>query len=701
MANIGISRASFYADLAVSNISKSVNKSTQKLASAQSGSTNGNQSSHVGMKETFRLDIAGKSAAIKSMSVSQSYLATTISVLDNASDMLARMYELAVLAANSSNTAADNVAIDMETERLSDRFHAIMSTAQFKGKKIFEDSPNTLSMAVGGRGARMEFGAGAVDYDAVYDYTNPGVQTTKPGVKYEVKKHLTNEEKDAIIAQTTGVTRDDLVVGFQFTTLGAQTPAGPGVVTSDLYYLDGDGTVVFDPESTVTSDEKFNGGYLELKFTDNGEASDDLTFVAGDGSAGTFTVNAGVITYVDPVHGAIQIGAIENDGQNGSALKINFYADASIPGTSNLKNGDFSNGLNNWSTYLNRVNFGSSFNVNGVAIPTITDLQMATVTYDEGSGNPDPSVLRNDNVNLQGGQSMTPTVTVNGAGRLELGTGNFNIDTGYGIVHGPAAVSDAFAATQGDILKLDYQAVAGGDDFHVAGYLIDSNNNITLAINETGKNEGGTISVEVPTSDNYRFVFITGTFDRSGGKAVGASMTIDNIRAENPYNVTSDLVQKVLRSVKYASSSNDQATVKDLQIKLNSKDDVVSLTDTSKIFNSEFNGKIMLAPSKDLENAVSLGGSQRTNLVTYNIEVTQERINKARVYASSQYAAIESAIYSTTDLKSQFAQATGKLSDINFSLEAAHLAKRQMMEDAATAILAQANQAQEGLLMLV
>ena len=357
MANIGVSRASIYADIAVSNISKNVSKSTQKLASAQSDSTNGNQSSHVGMKETFRLDIAGKSAAIKSMSVSQSYLATTISVLDNASDMLARMYELAVLAANSSNTAADNVAIDMETERLSDRFHAIMSTAQFKGKKIFEDNPNTLSMAIGGRGAQMEFGAGAVDYDAVYDYTNPGVQTTKPGVKYEVKKHLNNEEKDAIIAQTTGVTRDDLVVGFQFTTLGAQVPAGPGVVTRDLDYLDGDGTVVFDPEGTVTSDEKFNGGFLELKFTSNGEISDDLTFVAGDGSAGTFTINAGVITYVDPVHGAIQIGEIQSNGQDGSDLKINFYEDASIPGTSNLLNGDFSNGLNNWSTYLNRVNF--------------------------------------------------------------------------------------------------------------------------------------------------------------------------------------------------------------------------------------------------------------------------------------------------------------------------------------------------------
>ena len=701
MANIGISRASFHADLAVSDFSKSVNKSTQKLASAQTNSTNGNQSSRVAMTDTFRLDLAGKSAAIKSMSVSQSYLATTISVLDNASDMLARMYELAVLAANSSNTPTDNVAIDIETERLSDRFHAIMSSSQFKGKTIFKDSPNSLTMAAGGRGAQIEFGAGAVDYDAVYDYTNPGVNVTNPGTKYEVKRHLNNDEKDAIIAQTTGVTRDDLVVGFQFTTLEANQAPGPGVVTDDLYYLDGDGTVNFDALATVTTDEKFNGGYLELKFTDNGEVSDDFTLVAGDGSAGTFTINAGVITYVDPVHGAIQIGEIQSDGQDGSDLKINFYEDASIPGTSNLLNGDFSNGLNNWSTYLNRVNFGTNFNVNGVAIPTITDLQMAAVTYDEGSGNPDPSVLRNDNVNLQGGQSMTPTVTVNGAGRLELGTGNFNIDTGYGIVHGPAAVSDAFAATQGDILKLDYQAVAGGDDFHVAGYLIDSNNQITLAINETGKNRGGTISVEVPTSDNYRFVFVTGTFDRSGGRAVGASMTIDNIRAENPYNITNDIVQKMLRSIKYSSSSNDQAAVKDVQIKLNNKGDVVSLTDTSKIFNSEFNGKIMLAPTKDLENAVSRGGSERTNLVTYNIEVTQERINKARIYAASKYAAIEIAINTATDLSSQFKQATGTLSDINFSLESAHLAKKQIMEDAAAAILAQANQSQEGLLMLV
>jgi flagellin len=71
------------------------------------------------------------------------------------------------------------------------------------------------------------------------------------------------------------------------------------------------------------------------------------------------------------------------------------------------------------------------------------------------------------------------------------------------------------------------------------------------------------------------------------------------------------------------------------------------------------------------------------------------------VRASSQYAAIEQAINSATDLSTQFSTAQKKLMDINFSLEAVQLAKQQMMENAAAAILAQANKSQEGLLDLV
>ena len=48
--------------------------------------------------------------------------------------------------------------------------------------------------------------------------------------------------------------------------------------------------------------------------------------------------------------------------------------------------------------------------------------------------------------------------------------------------------------------------------------------------------------------------------------------------------------------------------------------------------------------------------------------------------AQKNNAAIESAIDTATDLRSQFSQLSGTLSDINFSLESAHFAKKQMME---------------------
>ena len=90
-----------------------------------------------------------------------------------------------------------------------------------------------------------------------------------------------------------------------------------------------------------------------------------------------------------------------------------------------------------------------------------------------------------------------------------------------------------------------------------------------------------------------------------------------------------------------------------------------------------------------------------TALVTSKIELVQQRINLARTLAGSQYSAISNAIEHATDLSSQFGQGIETISDVNFSMETAHLAKDRIQQDAAAAILAQANKAQEGLIMLV
>ena len=103
----------------------------------------------------------------------------------------------------------------------------------------------------------------------------------------------------------------------------------------------------------------------------------------------------------------------------------------------------------------------------------------------------------------------------------------------------------------------------------------------------------------------------------------------------------------------------------------------------------------------NLESAPSAGAGSSTNALTAKIEVVQNRINTARVQAGSQYAALESAVNYITDLTAQYELGYNTVNDVNFSMETAHLAKNQILQQAATAMLAQANTGQQSLLQLI
>jgi len=93
--------------------------------------------------------------------------------------------------------------------------------------------------------------------------------------------------------------------------------------------------------------------------------------------------------------------------------------------------------------------------------------------------------------------------------------------------------------------------------------------------------------------------------------------------------------------------------------------------------------------------------SAGTGTATAKIETLQGELNTRRVQAGSQYAALESAVSYTTDLTAQYELGFNAVSDVNFSMETAHLAKNQILQQAATAMLAQANSGQQGLLQLI
>ena len=110
----------------------------------------------------------------------------------------------------------------------------------------------------------------------------------------------------------------------------------------------------------------------------------------------------------------------------------------------------------------------------------------------------------------------------------------------------------------------------------------------------------------------------------------------------------------------------------------------------------EVNGHLIQAPSQS-KGVTTVSQTRLTDL----IEAVQKDVNTRRVQAGSQYAAIESAVNYTTDLTAQYELGFNTVNDVNFSMETAHLAKNQILQQAATAMLAQANSGQQGLLQLI
>ena len=395
---------------------------------------------------------------------------------------------------------------------------------------------------------------------------------------------------------------------------------------------------------------------------------------------------------------------------------------------------------------------GTGFNpadIPSLTVPTPTLAEMAKPDYGSFTrlnGSPgNPAIKNKDDavtvpVEQSGGQDIrdysdtfsldTPDVPVGlvsdaslappfSGAAMELFTGKVKFDdsAAFGIYHGPAVVSDQFSAEEGQFLKLNYSAAGDVDDYHVAGYIyevdaatgnpiLDENGDpkIFMALNETGTVElNGTASVEIEASGEYRFVFVVGTFDKTGGLAAGASMKIDNIVAEFPFERDEEFIADLLKTVNYnnADTIADDSNTFSSTIRNN---DSSLVTDEVIEFLEGFNPSQML-PTLNLTNteATEVTPYEAINIsvLTSKIEAVQQDLNNARVRAGSQYMALESAVISTTDLTTQYQMGYNIVHDLDFSNETAALTKKQILQQAANALLAQANDGQQGLLKML
>lgn len=311
-------------------------------------------------------------------------------------------------------------------------------------------------------------------------------------------------------------------------TLGLLTQkiqAAPTISNFDnVSFVEDAGAVAIAPNVTFANGTNYAEGYLEFEL-DNTQTTEQLTIKSHSNVNALGQVSlSGDSVYIGQGNSRKLVGKIDSthNGQNGNKLRINFDA--------SFKNGKFElNSLAGWKVQ------NSYYYVSG----------------DTGTGISATASI------ISASTAGAPATSGQYVAKLYL-TGS--VTTNCGTAHGPVIESSEFAAQQGSEVAVDWRAQMGADDYDVYAYLLDKNTGAKhqLFYQRGAAKAWSTSKFTVPvTSSRFAFQFIGGTFDRTCGRAVGATLYIDNARQVIVGGLPDIDIQAIARAVTLNNTSND------------------------------------------------------------------------------------------------------------------------------------------------
>ena len=124
------------------NVSTNKNaKTTEKLSSGYKINRAADDAAGLSISEKMRRQVRGLHQSVDNISEGVGYVQTAEGALNEVQDMLQRINELAVKAANGTNTNEDRMAIDREIQQLKNEMNRIFSETTFNERKIWDYGP--------------------------------------------------------------------------------------------------------------------------------------------------------------------------------------------------------------------------------------------------------------------------------------------------------------------------------------------------------------------------------------------------------------------------------------------------------------------------------------------------------------------------------------------------------------------------------
>ncbi len=373
---------------------------------------------------------------------------------------------------------------------------------------------------------------------------------------------------------------------------------------TDTTYTGGQGAIDIASGVSISGGVSYAEGNLRFNLL-NASSNDQLVLTSSLTPTASGAISlVGSDVYLGDGVTSNRIGSIDQteDGVNGTPLKILF----STP----LQNSGFEDGENGWTVV--DAEYGDSadeINLDGFTIDLATD-----AIYTGGTGT--VNTVANSSVTFNG--SIAAGQGIGGTAALSL-TSSGNIATedqnppgggqtdGYGSIHGPYATSSVFTVEDGDSLSLEFKAVGTGDHYEVFGLIrrVDGSGNFidnswpttntaannVLLFAQRGYDTAGYVTITKTglTAGDYRFQFVGGTYDYSGGLYVGSNLFVDDIRLVSSTGVADSTVQTIASQVTFNSSCPLGMTARNLDVSVLTQDNNTASASANITINADPN----------------------------------------------------------------------------------------------------------------
>lgn len=671
----------------------------QRLSSGLRINSAKDDAAGLAISERFTTQIRGLNQAVRNANDAISLSQTAEGSLSEYSNALQRVRELAVQAANSTNSSSDRAALNSEAQQMLAEMNRIATTTQFNGQNVLDGSFTSAQFQVGANANQtisVSIGDASTDALGAYQYNN----TTS-----------------AVTGQA--LTSGDLTING--VNVGATSSGSADAIVNAINGVTSQTGVTATATSSITAANTPTGS---------------VALVTGDL----------VINGVDI--GGIPVSSY-NTGTQGAAVAAainNRTAATGVTATANSVNGQITLSSSTGRTIAVTTNNGDAGaarveNMTGLELSASTAQASAQLTV---NGTFSTSTLE---VTTFGSLAAGETFTVGTATFEYYANGGAYAGANIGVELGTDAATTAaniVTAVTANTGTLSFSAAAVGDDVTFTSRILGTTTtNVAVTDNTGGQTAGGpTAGTGIAANDTVTiggvtYTFVTGaTAGNNISLNVGAAGTTTTLAASlvaritanasgDLTNVTASNLANVITVTSDLRGTPGNASVTPTGTAVGAGEIVITTpaaaTDGAYTASTTYgtislnsNAAYQVGGNNPGRAGLLSGGATLTAISTIDISSVAgantaislvdgalAQVSKIRADLGAVQNRFESTISNLSATSENLSAARSRIRDADFAAETAALTRAQILQQAGTAILSQANAVPQSVLSLL